>query len=352
MAFHSNPFLGRHFGYDEDFDVFFEGQKDGYKSNSWFSLRRIQRFFSLQPYINAAKLNHIALPYLTSPAGSRPVFAWIHYMDVHGPYFDEDCSFFSRAYANYLFRKAVLRPHSLSALESRYLKNLYRKEVQYIDYHIGCLLNQLKNHKSSWLVILTSDHGESLGEQQCFTHNRNLYESLVHIPLLFFYTGKSETLRDNITKLKDRPTGLIDIAPTIFELLFGCSAAIGNGRSLLTGNRDFIFSEIKGEKKEAHLKKYACISARYKCIMHVDDSTNRPIHIAIFDLLRDPLEQNDLCAIIERKNPCLLEDIKNRLLQHIAQERCDQTDELTPYTAGKSLEQQETRKKLEALGYF
>jgi len=60
--------------------------------------------------------------------------------------------------------------------------------------------------------VLTSDHGENLGEHHMLDHQFALYQSLLHVPLILHYPKKITAGREA------RPVSTIDIIPTLLEL--------------------------------------------------------------------------------------------------------------------------------------
>src|SRR5207249_844482 len=90
-----------------------------------------------------------------------------------------------------------------------YPKDLYAGEVAYVDQQIGRLLSSIQTSHSKTLVVLTADHGESLGEHLESTHSIFAYESTLRIPLIiapFAHSVVTSRVRS------------IDIAPTILDL--------------------------------------------------------------------------------------------------------------------------------------
>jgi arylsulfatase A-like enzyme/Flp pilus assembly protein TadD len=114
----------------------------------------------------------------------RPFFAFLHFYDPHAPY----------------------EPPAGEG---------YRGEVAYVDSLVGRLLSYLDERglTERTLVVLTADHGESLGEHGELTHGLFLYESTLRIPLLFRYPGASGGKR-----VSD-PTHITGIASEILEIL-------------------------------------------------------------------------------------------------------------------------------------
>src|SRR5206468_4429209 len=88
--------------------------------------------------------------------------------------------------------------------------------VKYVDDFIGYLIEELKKRgrDKNTLPIITSDHGESLGEHHLLTHDRALYWELIHVPLLIRFPGQVPT-EPRITT----PVTTAAIPATILDLL-------------------------------------------------------------------------------------------------------------------------------------
>jgi len=155
------------------------------------------------------------------------LFIWIHYQDPHGPYTPPE------PFAS-LFRNPAKKPRHLKVNNSLsgyggipyyqrlgkntnyyYYISQYEGEIRYQDEHFKRLITALKQLGlyDSALIILTSDHGEGMGEHNYyFAHGENLYNHQLHVPLIIKY-GKALTGRR--TDLVQH----IDIIPTIFKIL-------------------------------------------------------------------------------------------------------------------------------------
>ena len=103
---------------------------------------------------------------------SRPFFAFLNYFDVHDPYGGP---------------KAYPKP---SWPQSTTI-DAYDNGVKYVDDFIRRLMNELEERDltENTLVIITSDHGESLGQHHLETHGRALYWELIHVPLIVYFPG-------------------------------------------------------------------------------------------------------------------------------------------------------------------
>ncbi len=83
------------------------------------------------------------------------------------------------------------------------------------------------------LVVIAADHGESLGEHGERTHGLFAYDATLHVPLVFWANGR---IRPAVF---DDTMRLVDVAPTILDLLGSAALPHTDGRSV----RPFISGE-------------------------------------------------------------------------------------------------------------
>jgi arylsulfatase A-like enzyme len=119
----------------------------------------------------ADAVNDELLRWIDQHGRSRPFFAFLNYIDVHHPYggpawFD--------------------RPWKGSGVNDQ-----YDSGVKYVDDRVGDLMRELQKRglDRNTLVVITSDHGESLGEHNIAFHGESLYREQVHVPLIFWFPG-------------------------------------------------------------------------------------------------------------------------------------------------------------------
>jgi arylsulfatase A-like enzyme len=102
----------------------------------------------------------------------RPFFAFLNYFDVHDPY-------------------GGPRSYPRPSWPQQTTVDAYDDGVKYVDDYLQQLMDQLDRRglANHTLVVITSDHGESLGQHHLETHGRALYWELVHVPLVIDYPG-------------------------------------------------------------------------------------------------------------------------------------------------------------------
>jgi arylsulfatase A-like enzyme/predicted negative regulator of RcsB-dependent stress response len=194
--------MDERFGLDRGFDVYdFEVSRAGFRPQ--------MVDFNERP---ANEVTDAAISWLDTrrqAEATAPFFAWVHYFDPHLPY------------RSPLQNTPVFRSRP------------YDAEIAYVDQHLGRLLDDLAQNGETarTLVIVTSDHGESLGEHGEDTHGMFVYNSTMRVPLVF----SCPSLFEGPRRCPDKVVGLIDLRSTIEDLL-GCGPTDGlDGLSLLDG---------------------------------------------------------------------------------------------------------------------
>jgi arylsulfatase A-like enzyme len=190
-AFVSSIVLDRTYGLDQGFDLYDVS---------------IDPAMSLmgQPFERPASETVAAVTNWLRQDSSGPFFLFVHLYDPHAPY----------------------RPPP--PYSQRYQDRPYDGEIAFVDAELGKLLAALedKGLSEDTLVVLTGDHGESLGEHGEPTHGVFLYESSVRVPLILRLPGKLPA-----AKVVSNQVSLVDLVP-IPALQFPVERA---GRSALSG---------------------------------------------------------------------------------------------------------------------
>ena len=186
-------------------------------------------------------------------ASAHPFFVFVHLYDAHQPY----------------------------------SHGSYDAEIAYVDNGIGRFLHWLANRQllRDTLIVLTSDHGESLGEHGEDTHGYFIYESTMWVPLIFRWPAGAG---DHPARV-DEPASLIDVSPAILEFLGIAAPREFQGHSLLKP-RPSGGEPVYGESMYAR-DHFGCSSlrsirlGRYKYI-----EAPKP---ELYDLTNDPRETDN-----------------------------------------------------------
>jgi arylsulfatase len=168
-----------------------------------------------------AEVNRLAIEWLSGDR-SRPFFVWIHYFEVHSPYrltrhaaenlADYDGPYASGASVDLFYaygtHLAPATPENRRAINA-----LYDGEVVETDLLVGEILETLDDRglADDTVVIVTSDHGQLLGERDTVGHGFKVWEPAIRIPLVI-----RDPRAPGPSRIRDR-VGLIDLFPTILE---------------------------------------------------------------------------------------------------------------------------------------
>ena len=246
----------------------YAGIDHGFKT--WSLVPGITFDYNTDPYVTSQKLTPLAIETLKDPAlhtGSR-FFAWFHFMDPHAEY----------------------QGHAESTHWGTSLRDLYDEEVVYTDLWVQKLLDFVAEQPwaSRTVIIVTADHGESFGEHYKWKHAQELYETHVHVPLMFVVPGQAP-------RTIDAMRSHIDLAPTILALMGAKAPPSMNGVSLLdeimggdASARDVLCDLPVDEYND---RRRVLIHDGWKLIVFGFDEK-----YALYKLSDDPMELKDLYA--------------------------------------------------------
>lgn len=144
-----------------------------------------------QQYERADVINRMALSELHH-AGDDHILLYVHYMDAHEIYvpLPDYRRHFPKG-VNYDYGELVkdVRENDGDPLVKKQLATLrddYDASLMFLDKHIGNLLEELDERgiARNSMIILASDHGQSLGERNVVGHGQTLYPEETHVPLI------------------------------------------------------------------------------------------------------------------------------------------------------------------------
>lgn len=240
----------------------------------------------------------------------RPTFTWVHLYDPHAPYTPPE------------------------PFASRFAGERYLGEVAATDAALQPLLEPLLDAGAGarTLVVLTGDHGESLGEHGERTHGVFAYEATLHVPLLLYAP------RLLAPRAVDERVQHVDLVPTILDALDLPVPVDLPGRSLLgpaagaaASTSTAYFEALSGQATRGWAPLFGVVRGGWKYVA-------LPLP-ELYDLSRDPREEHNLAAA----RPGEMDQMRAALAPFRAQDRG---------LAGAADESAETRERLRALGYL
>jgi arylsulfatase A-like enzyme len=303
--------------------------------------------------------------FLADAGPEGPFFAFLNYIDAHLPLSPPE-PFLSRFHTgdedleqalavgmedwhNYYVGKPTT-PDDL-----RILSDLYDAEVAHISHAIGQLLDTLRRDGrfDDTLIIITSDHGEQLGENHHLGHVFSLYGPAVRVPLLIRPPGPRSPGR-----VDDRPGQLVDLLPTVLgETHVLVAESSHQGLDLLARDEDIsreaVLSEyyypaqvlelLQGSEApelEPYRRRLRAIEIDRKKLIWSSKGDHE-----FYDLERDPGETENLYDPNDEAARAMLEKLDAMLARFSADGEVPEPSELIPEF------DEETTDALRALGY-
>jgi arylsulfatase A-like enzyme len=298
------------------------------------------------PYRRASDIREVALRWVRQ-YGDRPFFLFINFMDPHLPYsppepWDRFVEGKIRHFGPEGSEINDLRAGKISFSKEqwRHIRSQYDGEIAYVDSEMGKFFEALdeEGYLSGSIIVITSDHGEFLGEMGLLDHQIGLYEPVIRVPLII--KPASETpLPSNTARLVQTT----DIVPTILDLLGIAIPSSVQGTSLW---RDGTHRTIAQHYVDDHVLDWyggrfsedqvALIEGHAKFIYSRNDGEE------LYDLQADWEEKHNLAHV----HPGIAEAFREAIQEWIASvDVTDRQNTLLPEI------DEATSRKLEALGY-
>jgi arylsulfatase A-like enzyme len=297
--------LDRSFGLGTGFDFYYDNFEVLTNARETINMAELKR-------PGAEVIDHAIAWMRRVPA--RPFFLWTHLYDPHDPY--NPPAPFQQAYSG--------RP--------------YDGEIAYVDQQLGRLFAFLKERGlyQNTIIVLTGDHGESLGEHRELRHGYFIYDATLLVPLII--KPASGLPRSRVISQGVRT---IDIAPTILKLV-----GFSKGKSMQGVSLAGLMSGADQEApQDAYSETFypkqfgwsALRSLRVGNLKYID--APRP---ELFELDQDPQELANRAT----ERPAVAAEMKNKLRKLV--ESSSATDSQAKAAYRLTPEQME---KLAKLGY-
>ena len=185
---------------------------------------RFSELLGRSPLIRAKANVDRVISWIEAEAGVKKFFVWLHLYDVHQWQFTRQLPPAELAImqqtstdelAEFAYKKRSV-PEGLFKREEK-LRNTFDgcdSELLYVDGQLKRLHDyfQSKGMGEDTLWIITSDHGEGLGNHRYFGHGQHIYQEQLKVPLIMF---SPEKLRPAVV---DSMIASIDLLPSLAEL--------------------------------------------------------------------------------------------------------------------------------------
>lgn len=232
-----------------------------------------------------------ALAFIREP-DPRPWFAFVNLYDVHWPYIPakDATALWVRPYTGllngYLFRADDYpRGHEPSAADKAHIADLYDAEMWQLDRDVDAFLEQALAGARPTNLLLTSDHGESFGEGDHWSHDELLTQNTL-VPMLLYAPGRI------VPGPSSAPCCGTDVAPTLLDLagLPQADLPAAAGRSLLSPPlADRIVFENDFDNEHPRHDHHAALRGGLRLLRQGDKDT-------LHDALGDPQNATDIAA--------------------------------------------------------
>ncbi len=257
----------------------------------------------------AENLNRVAIPELKELAArDKPFFLFLRHMDPHSPYlppqpferiffdgdeFDPNNKSLEPVMAFKPFCDYFASWFPEGCTSSDYIIAQYDGAVAYMD---ACIANIFQTVRSlgieeETLIVIDSDHGETLHDHECWYDHHSMYDQTLHIPLVFYWPGKIQPGQRfcDIVQMKD-------VTPSILELLGIRPKIRFDGRSLVPlmqgkwrePEPEFYITEC------TWMRKHGWRTPEWKLIHALEPDFHFKPEVELYNLIKDPGENRNI----------------------------------------------------------
>ena len=259
----------------------------------------------------ATSINKKIKYYLQNRSKNKPFFIYAHYTETHSPYVvpnkfrskfidDKDTKPWriNQDYFNY-----YTSDEKLNEKEFNIIRSIYDGTISYLDEKVYDIYTYLEKNNllKDTILIITSDHGDQLGEKKLFFHVFSLYDTLVKIPLIIKFDDNTriDSIENNIVQNTD-------IFPTILNLLNEKNQDINRqiqGNSLLNKKNqkrgDYAISELYKPFGPRLIKYRHKLKQFDKKLLAIRNNEKKYIYSSngmheLYDIKYDKLEKDNL----------------------------------------------------------
>ncbi len=237
LGLSNNPHVSPTNNYHQGFDRFEDPSRLEHTARGWLYLFIRMVVYQDSPlgpwfgrwYLNRAggRVTHrLADRWLADRDSDKPFFLFINYMEPHRPceptrahrraFVDDDD--LARSYkldqsGQAVYRYMLAGAPIYSPRDMAILSDLYDARVRELDDFFADLMRTLDEHADldNTLIILTSDHGENLGDHGMLDHQYCIYNTLIHVPLIVRYPPAWQPQQT------DAVVQTLDIFPTVLR---------------------------------------------------------------------------------------------------------------------------------------
>jgi len=259
----------------------------------------------------AQNLNRVALPELERLAGGdRPFYLFLRHMDPHAPYLPpepfermfyhgNECDPANRSMDPVMSFKpfcdffASWMPPGIS--DKDYVIAQYDGAVAYMDAAIATIFTALRTLGilDDTIVVINSDHGETLYDHECWFDHHGIYDNVLHVPLIIRYPAKLPQGRRlaGYNQQKDLVPTLLDLAGIACDIPF-------DGRSLTP----MVRGEVNSHESSFYItectwmRKHGWRTPEWKLMRALEPDFHFKPAVELYNLVEDPDENVNLAS--------------------------------------------------------
>ncbi|MDC3415920.1 sulfatase [Aquibacillus salsiterrae] len=282
----------------------------------------------------AENLNEVAIPELRRlNEEGKPFFLFLRHMDPHSPYlppkpfermfYDDD----EKDPANDSMEPVYkFKPHAdflkswipEGVTDERYVTAQYEGAIAYMDVCIQNIFATVEDLgiEEETLIVITSDHGETLYEHDCYFDHHGMYDNCLVVPLIMKYPGKLPSGK----RMKDE-TLIQDIMPTILDVMGIQTDIPFTGRNLV----DVVNGKDLPQVSEFYItectwmRKHGWRTPEWKLIQSLEPDFHFKPEIELYNLIKDPAENHN----VAEREPEVVALLQKRMEDYIVRREAE-----------------------------
>lgn len=257
----------------------------------------------------AENLNRVTVPELERLVGEdQPFFLFLRHMDPHAPYLPpepfermfyhgDECDPNNRSMDPVMAFKpfcdffASWMPPGIS--DKDYVIAQYDGAVAYMDSAIATLFTAMESLGvlDDTIVVINSDHGETLYDHECWFDHHGIYDNVLHVPLILRYPARIPAGRriGGFNQQKDLVPTLLELADIKTDIPF-------DGRSLMP----MVHGDVASHEPSFYItectwmRKHGWRTPEWKLMRALEPDFHFKPPVELYNLIEDPDENCNL----------------------------------------------------------
>ena len=282
----------------------------------------------------AENLNEVTIPELERLASKKqPFFLFLRHMDPHSPYLPpapyermfyhgNECDPANKSMEPVMAFKPFCdyftswMPPGIT--DKEYVIAQYDGEIAYMDACIQTIFATLdaQGILDDTIIVLNSDHGETLYDHDCYFDHHGLYDVTLHVPFILRYPAKVPA-----GKRISGYNRLQDLVPTLMELAEIETGINFDGKSVMP----MVRGEVPSYDSEFYItectwmRKHGWRTPEWKLIVALEPDVHFKPAVELYNLIQDPQEYTNLAE----SNPDMVALLKGRMDAWVAKREAD-----------------------------